>query len=818
MILKILLPRSVKFNLAFFLILLFGLFAFNTSAQQIDKNNNLAKISGRVFDKLTGKPIQFASFVLTSSRDSSIIYGSESDSSGNFRILNIPIGNYRAKITLVGYQTRNRKNINLTLSKNELRIDTLMLMPLGITKDEVKIIADKDRIVYDNENKNKIIINPDKDWGVNALELLENTPMVHVDFDEKSISLLGQTGTKIYVNGVDGSHYGISSAEDLKLMSVDEIDRFELIINPSAEFGEYAPGGIINIIPKKNINSSYTGSTGLGGNSDNMYNGDINGRYNSPVTSGGLSYQNSISSHTTSNSVLRQLTFGGVTDYLNQSSENEQRNIANRFSFRLALRLPGDYLVNNSTQYIEGYNTGSIYSQNYYTDYNFSNKALSKNLLKLFNTGITVTKDINGFRHSVTASIFATNNNYNIENNYNRKTLLSYQSPVDASTSGNDNSGNANNTYKWMLMYKNLLSQYLNLSAGYNGSLTRLQLNSDYFFYDPASLTNVELDNKKNRQQINDHIHSFNLNISGTILNIEYAAGVRTNMKYSTIKDAVKKYSWNYNFISYDPGFRIGTEFIPKNSIGFNYSGSTNFPTNNQLNPYTDYSDTTNLLSGNPALKPGTSKSYALDYFLRSPIIFLRIIGQYAHSKDIVSTVTSPVSPLVTLTSYANVASSDNYSLSVSIDKDKLFNCLDISPGLSFNKSKYSGVGVQNQGTYWASRIYSMLSLGIFKFDAFFNYSSSSVTAQSTAKPTWYLDAGAKLFLLHKTLTLTLSAHDIFNTSNSNSNQTGSGFIISNNIKQTTRTINLSLSYYFKLEAQETLDIEKTYDVLPTEF
>src|ERR1035438_10775867 len=171
------------------------------AAQQVDKATS-GKVSGRVFDKLTNKPLQFASFVITSLKDSTKIYGTESDSSGIFIITKIPFGVYRAKVSLIGYQTRTRKNIILSPLKNELRIDTLMLMPLGITKEEVQIIAQKERIVYDKDNKNIITINPDKDWGVNAFELLENSPLVHIDFDEQNITLMGNSGAVIYVNGI----------------------------------------------------------------------------------------------------------------------------------------------------------------------------------------------------------------------------------------------------------------------------------------------------------------------------------------------------------------------------------------------------------------------------------------------------------------------------------------------------------------------------------------------------------------------------------------------------------------------------------------
>lgn len=804
-------------SLSVLIIIICGAGFNNISAQQINKNTARGKISGRVFDKLTHKPLQFAVFAVTPAGDTTKGYRGESDSQGNFAIADIPFGIYKARISLLGYQSRTRKNIILSAARNELKIDTLMLMPLAITKEEVKVIAQKERIVYDKENKNKIIINPDKDWGVNAMELLENTPMVHVDFDEKNISLMGQQGTIIYVNGIPGSFYGIESVEDLKIMSSDEIDQFELVTNPTAEYGTYSPGGIINIITKKNNNSSYTGNAGLGGNSDNRYNGDINGRYNSPAASTGVTYLNSNSDHKTNSSILRQVTFGNTTDILNQSSEADYRNIANRFSLKLAVNSPDNYNINGITSFNEGYNTSSNIFNNYYSGEDHNNTALSKNLLKLFNTGITFSKKLSGQKNLLKASFAFSNNWMSIENNYNQRQLMSDQTPADTVMSGKDRSGNLNNYYTLMLSYNNIFSQYANLSLGYNGSYKELQMRSDYFLYDPLTRENVELNNKKIDQQYFDNTHTISVNISGKAFDIQYAAGLRTNLKYSSTENTIGNYSFNYNFLSFDPNFSLIREIFEGNNIQFMYSGNTTFPLNNQLNPFTDYSDSTNLITGNPELKPGTSKYYNISYFHTGTDFFMRILCGYANFKDQVNAVIIPVSSLVTKTTYANVASSDNLLFSIFLSK-KFFSCLDLEPAFIATKSKYSGTGVRNEGTSWSSSIYSMLSLSNLRFETSFNYSSSAVTEQTRTKPVWFMDAGVKLLLLHKALSFTLKATDIFNTKNSNSDNYGPDFIITNNIKQTTRIVSLNISYFFRLEAEETIEPDKPLDVLPTEF
>ena len=744
---------------------------------------------------------------------------------GKFTVNNIPFGIYRAKVSLIGYQTRIRKNIILNPFKNEIRIDTLLLMPLGITKEEVQIIAQKERIVYDKENKNKITINPDKDWGVNALELLENTPMVYVDFDEKNISLMGKAGTQIFVNGQPGSFYGIETVEDLKLMSADEIESFELIINPTAENMRYNQsgdnsGGVINIVPKKKITTSYTGSAGLEGNSDNRYNGNLDGRYNSPGLTAGLSYLSSNSEHKFNNSMVRKITFGDTSETLNQSSESDNRNLTNRYSLRLSLISINDYNIFTSASFNEGYNLTGRNIDNSYLGNNYNNNTLSKNLLKLFNTNFTYSKTFMGNGHYLAANIFYSNNRMNIENNYDRRNLLSYQTLADTSITGNDKSANTNNNVNWNLTYIKPLSQYITFSMGYRGNYLGMLMNTDYLLYDSPNNTYVSLDNNKIRQKYYFNSHAISLHISGSYGTTQCSAGLNTNFRNSSTENTAGNNSYSNKFVSFDPGFNLSTQVMDMIAIMASYRSSTSFPSNNQLNPYTDYSDSTNLKSGNPALRPSVLKAFQLDMmFFFASDFHMDIFGSYTHYMDQINAVIMPISPLVTMTTYANVASSDVLTTGIFLRKE-FFKCLELSPSLSANRSKYSGMGIQNTGQdwSWSSSFDSNIKLSNFRFEADIHYSSSSFSVQQKTKPVWYVDAAAKLLLFHKTLTLTLRTSDLFNTRNSNSDNIGTGFIITNNIKQTTRIISLSISYFFKLEAQEIIEPDKPVDVLPEEF
>jgi hypothetical protein len=801
--------------LAALIVIVCGLRVQNTSAQQNNKEITSGKVSGRIFDKLTNKPIPFASFIVLSSKDSSIIFGTESDTSGRFSINNIPFGIYRAKVSLVGYQKRTRKNIILNPIKNELKIDTLMLMPLSITKEEVQIIAQKERIVYDKDNKNKITINPDKDWGVNALELLENTPLISVDFDEKNITMMGKSNPLIYVNGRPGSYSGIENVEDLKFLSTDEIDRFELVIDPASEYGISSDAGVLNIIVKKSHKTSLTGNSTLSGNSDNRYNGNISGRYNVPTASASLNYDNSYSDHKTNSSLTRQLTFGDIVNTLSQSGESDNKNIANRYNLSLSLGPPDKFNINNFTRYNEGYNITNRILNNNYSGSNYNNITYSKNILKLVTDGIALICPING-TNTLSSNFMYTNNIMNIENNYNQRKLISYQTLADTALFGNDRSNNKNILYNWSFQYRRFNNNIF-INAGYSGSYKDITMNSNYFQQDSLSGVDIEMINKMLRSRYYESSHTLSLGLAGEVLNIGCTLGFSANFENSRTENLVANNTFKNNFISADPLIMIGKGLSKKDIIQLSYSSHTSFPQNNQLNPYINYSDSTNLISGNPDLKPFTSNSFRLEYFNIDTNITVRIGSNYSHYKNQVSAITESVSPTVTMTTYANVAGSDKLSLDLYLSK-KFFNCLELSPQLTINSLKYTGLGIKNEGTSLVSIFNSTLLFSNLRFQMNFNYSSSAITAQGKTNPTWSVDAAVKLLLLHKTLSLTLRATDLLNTRKSNSSTSGEGLLITNNIKQTTRIISLNLSYYFRIEAKENIEQDKPLDVLPSEF
>lgn len=89
-----------------------------------------------------------------------------------------------------------------------------------------------------------------------AVQLLRGVPAVNVSPDD-DILLLGRPGVQIFV---DGRPYAGDSTQYLRMLHGDEIDRIEVITNPSAQYSADGTGGIINFVLRTKRNEGATGT------------------------------------------------------------------------------------------------------------------------------------------------------------------------------------------------------------------------------------------------------------------------------------------------------------------------------------------------------------------------------------------------------------------------------------------------------------------------------------------------------------------------------------------------------------------------------
>lgn len=111
-------------------------------------------------------------------------------------------------------------------------------------------------------------------------DALRNVPSVQVDA-QGNVSLRGDSSVQIMIDGKPSSMFeGEGRAQALEQLPADQIDRVEVLTNPSASVRADGAGGIINLVTKKaRRQQGYSGSVRLNVGDAGRQNGGISGSY-----------------------------------------------------------------------------------------------------------------------------------------------------------------------------------------------------------------------------------------------------------------------------------------------------------------------------------------------------------------------------------------------------------------------------------------------------------------------------------------------------------------------------------------------------------
>ena len=221
-------------------------------------------LTGQIRDG-AGKPLPFITVALLNARDSSVAKGTASDQQGLYAFDKVRAGQYIVRATAVGYQKRHSPAFEVANSPVDMA--ALALAEVTGKLSEVQVIAKKPFV---EQQLDRMVVNVAGSIvgsGSTALEVLEKSPGVTVDYQNERLQLRGKDGVIVQIDGKQT----YLSAQDvialLRSMSSDNIETIELITNPSAKYDAAGNSGIINIRLKKNTNVGTNGMVSIAGGS-----------------------------------------------------------------------------------------------------------------------------------------------------------------------------------------------------------------------------------------------------------------------------------------------------------------------------------------------------------------------------------------------------------------------------------------------------------------------------------------------------------------------------------------------------------------------
>ena len=220
-----------------------------------------AILRGKVVDS-KNVPLEFVNVSLLDA-SGKLVAGGIVDQTGHFELSNVKNGNYKLKISYVGYETIE-KNITVNAKTNDslVRLSTFKMNDDSEILDEVNVVGQKSSMRLEIDKKVFDIGSQASAAGLSASEALETIPSVEVD-SEGTISLRGSTSVTVWINGKAQGLTADNRGDILEQMPAESIDRIEVITNPSSKYSAEGSAGIINIILKRDRKAGYYGGVQL---------------------------------------------------------------------------------------------------------------------------------------------------------------------------------------------------------------------------------------------------------------------------------------------------------------------------------------------------------------------------------------------------------------------------------------------------------------------------------------------------------------------------------------------------------------------------
>lgn len=758
-------------------------------------------LSGYIYDQ-AGKPLEYSSVQLLNAKDSSLVKGSLSDSTGKFIIRNVTYGTYITRGIQMGYNTAYSAAFNL--QSTMLSLPSIVLSASSKQLNEVRVVAKRPMI---ERRIDRTVLNVESSVlasGGSINDILEIAPGVSIDNNQ--ITMKGKQGVIVMI---DDKPIKLSASQItalLQSMPANSIDKIELITNPSAKYDAQGKGGIINIKTKKGSNLGFNGT---------VTSGLVVGkrvRFNESAT---LNYKMQNLNLFGNYSYQQNLSEGEYTsDKLITGSENLKYN-QNMLSHAKAknnnARLGADYTINDkNTVGVLGTLNTSRANSDFLQRINFDNFSTNKrdSALTSLNSGKA---SFDTYSVNVNSTHILGEDDHKLQFNAdylsfrsaNPNTYLnSYFDANGAEKRNPENVLNRSavniNLVTAKLDYSYPIDQNNKFEAGAKTAHTHS--NSDILFQKQDLSGTLITDN--NRTNVFDYTENINAGYLNYISKLgkktDLQLGFRAEHTSYKGKSVTTGEDINRSYLQLFPSLFVLHNF-GKDQLSFSYSRRIDRPDFEDLNPFIDYSSPYFYTQGNPSLKPETTHSFEVNYQYHTD---LNISLGYSITKDYFNYFTSLADSVgATKQTIANFKNYNTLALSLSYTKgllafwnltangDMFYDQYKTPVEDIFINVKQLGYSLNLLNAFQMNQKLSLELLGLFKSK------QTVLTRHIDAK--YCIDAGAKYSVLQNKGTIKFGVTDIFYTYlNKGFNQLNGLYSTFNN-RNENRRFNLSFTYKF---------------------
>lgn len=584
----------------------------------------IGRISGKVVDAAKSAPLEYSSVTIKNLKDSTIILGSLVDEKGYFEINKIPLGAYELTVSYVGYKDFIKKPVLvIPPDKTDVNVGILKVEEDAKSLDEVQITAEK---AYMQVNAEKKVFNMDKNVlssGGSAVDALRQVSVVEVDQDG-NLSMRGSGNLRVFINGKPSGITVSNTKAVLDAIPSSQIESIEIINNPSAKYDAEGDVGIINIVLKKNTKSGLNGNFTIGYGTKYDANTGITINYRKNNISFSTSYNFRFTEGYYKGTGDRYNFFPGQTPfYLNTRDKGTFNNFTNTINGNLDWNIKEKNTLSFSALLSEsnGSGDGKVRTDfldsltNYINAYNRYNSSKNLNWNTELNTSYRRTFKDNS-NDLVLAANYAYSNRISTPV-YTQKTIDINDAEINHTDllQRNDNTNISHSGFVQADYTQPFKKSKSKLELGYKFSMRDLvsELYADSLL--SGTGTYVYDSSISNRYRYNEMIHAGYAIFGGAVKKVfTYKAGIRLENTNIDIRQNVGNQQYRQKYFDYFPSASMSFNLPKSHSLSVVYSKRINRPGTEQLNPFGNYSDPFNILTGNPKMKPAYTHAVELTH------------------------------------------------------------------------------------------------------------------------------------------------------------------------------------------------------------
>ncbi|WP_124642718.1 TonB-dependent receptor [Amniculibacterium aquaticum] len=785
-------------------------------------------VSGKVVNK-QNQAVPYAS--VTFSHASNKLYSDAvlTDEKGNYKIDLVP-GNYNISIEAIDYKKTTLSNQSITkvgglspftieAEASITNVKTKDIQGVTITASSKPMKVEIDKKTYDVKSDLTAI-------GGNLQDVLQNVPSVTVDPDG-TVNMRGSSNVKFLINGKPSALLGIDDgANALQSIPADQIDRIEVITNPSSKFEAAGTSGILNIILKKSKKVGFNGSVigTLGYLPKTGLNANLNWRKGNLTyfLNGGGGYSERGGKDTTEtiyknfsapldpnqSALMSQSQYS--KDDGSFSNYNLTTGLVYDFSDRTSFNLSGTVRAMNGIDDQKLTTTENRLNQAG-TFQNFGVRKTdgdSRNLAFQGDIGLDHKFDDKGQNIAASLSLQTNNSHNNSEIIEHKNSLFLLKDTTKRNSTNNSVVGKVD--------YELPIGENSKLEAGY-----RLDINKNIYdgFVD-STIPNAFMPNYNNSTDYKEMFNAGYVQFKSKIGKFGYQLGLRNENSQISIdykNQAGQKIDKTKNYNDIFPSVYMTYDVTDKNQVLVNYTRRIDRPRSFFMVPFSRYSNNQNIFEGNIDMNPSYVDSYELGYLMSSKKFTLNptLYFRHATGDDKFLVYRPDERESVFFTKPINLGTNDSYGLDLNFTYDpvkwlRLMGNVDLygykTEGIAhydiIDQNGNPSVGTMDfTGDGFSSR--ARLST-TFKFDKTFSfqmqgmYRGGTKTANQERKPSYSMNLGLSKTIWNGDGTISANLSDVFNTRGMKTYSFNSDYDRNSHMQWMPRQFTISLTYKFK--------------------